>query len=80
MEWLIEAIEDALYASKIVAYAQGFQLMREAQKLYGWDLHLGDLLGCWRGGCIIRAAFLQRITDAYEKNKALSNLLLDDYF
>ena len=54
--------------------------MREAQKEYDWELNFGEIAQIWRGGCIIRAAFLQKITEAYEKNPDLSNLLLDDYF
>jgi 6-phosphogluconate dehydrogenase len=77
---VISAIRDALYCSKICSYAQGFQLMREAQKEYNWSLNFGEIAKIWRGGCIIRAAFLQKITDAYEKNPTLANLLLDDYF
>ena len=77
---LIEAIHDALYCSKICSYAQGFQLMREAQKEYNWKLNFGKIAQIWRGGCIIRAAFLQKITEAYTKNPKLANLLLDPYF
>jgi 6-phosphogluconate dehydrogenase len=77
---LIEAIRQALYCSKICAYAQGFQLMREAQKEYNWKLDFGSIAGIWRGGCIIRARFLQKITDAYQRNPNLTNLLLDPYF
>jgi 6-phosphogluconate dehydrogenase len=77
---LVSAIRDALYCSKICSYAQGFQLMREAQKEYDWSLNFGEIAKIWRGGCIIRAAFLQKITDAYEKKPTLANLLLDDYF
>ena len=77
---LIEAIRDALYCSKICSYAQGFQLMRAAQKEYGWKLNFGQIAQIWRGGCIIRAAFLQKITEAYAKNPKLANLLLDPYF
>ena len=77
---LIDSVRDALYCSKICSYAQGFQLMREAQKEYDWELNFGEIAQIWRGGCIIRAAFLQKITEAYEKNPDLSNLLLDDYF
>ncbi len=79
-EEIITAIRDALYCSKICSYAQGFQLMREAQKEYDWKLNFGEIAQIWRGGCIIRAAFLQKITEAYQKNPALPNLLLDDYF
>ena len=77
---LIAAIRDALYCSKICAYAQGFQLMREAQKEYKWKLNFAEIASIWRGGCIIRARFLQKITDAYTRNAELVNLLLDPYF
>ena len=77
---LIAAIRDALYCSKICSYAQGFQLMREAQREYGWKLNFGQIAQIWRGGCIIRAAFLQKITEAFAKNPRLANLLLDPYF
>ncbi|HVU22948.1 MAG TPA: NADP-dependent phosphogluconate dehydrogenase [Opitutus sp.] len=77
---LISAIHDALYCSKICSYAQGFQLMREAQKEYGWRLNFGEIAQIWRGGCIIRAAFLQKITEAYARKPDLANLLLDPYF
>jgi 6-phosphogluconate dehydrogenase len=77
---IVSAIRDALYCSKICSYAQGFQLMREAQKEYNWDLNFGEIAKIWRGGCIIRAAFLQKITEAYEKEPTLANLLLDNYF
>ena len=77
---LVEAIADALYCSKICSYAQGFQLMREAQKEYNWKLHFGQIAQIWRGGCIIRAAFLQKITEAYGRKPDLANLLLDPYF
>jgi 6-phosphogluconate dehydrogenase len=76
----IEAIRDALYASKIVAYAQGFEQMTVAAKQFGWELHLGEISTIWRGGCIIRARFLNRIKEAYDRNASLENLLLDDYF
>jgi len=77
---LIEAIRDALYCSKICSYAQGFQLMRQAQDEFGWKLNFGKIAQIWRGGCIIRAAFLQKITEAYAANPKLANLLLDPYF
>jgi len=77
---LIQAIHDALYCSKICSYAQGFQLMREAQKEYHWTLNFGSIAQIWRGGCIIRAVFLQKITEAYARNPVLANLLLDPYF
>jgi 6-phosphogluconate dehydrogenase len=79
-EALIAAIRDALYCSKICAYAQGFQLMREAQKEYNWKLNFAEIASIWRGGCIIRARFLQKITDAYTRDANLTNLLLDPYF
>jgi len=75
-----DAIRDALYASKICSYAQGFALMQAASKEYNWDLKFGEISMIWRGGCIIRAHFLQRIKDAYDKNPSLKNLLLDPYF
>ncbi|MBV8447597.1 MAG: NADP-dependent phosphogluconate dehydrogenase [Hyphomicrobiales bacterium] len=77
----IDAIRDALYASKIVAYAQGFEQMSAASREYGWNLNLGEIATIWRGGCIIRARFLDRIVGAY-KNAAetIPSLLLDDYF
>jgi 6-phosphogluconate dehydrogenase len=77
---LIDAVRDALYSSKICAYAQGFQLMREAQGEYDWQLDFATIASIFRGGCIIRARFLQKITDAYRKNPGLVNLLLDPYF
>jgi 6-phosphogluconate dehydrogenase len=77
---LVAAIHDALYCSKICSYAQGFQLMREAQKVYSWKLNFGEISQIWRGGCIIRAAFLQKITEAFGRNPGLANLLLDPYF
>ena len=76
----IEDIKSALYASKIVSYAQGYMLMRAAAKEYGWNLNYGGIALMWRGGCIIRSRFLGKIKDAFDKNPALSNLLLDDYF
>ena len=77
---LLQAIHDALYCSKICSYAQGFQLMREAQNVYNWKLNFGEIAQIFRGGCIIRAAFLQKITEAYESTPDLANLLLDPYF
>ena len=77
---LIQAVHDALYCSKICSYAQGFQLMREAQKEYNWTLNFGSIAQIWRGGCIIRAVFLQKITEAFGRNPGLANLLLDPYF
>ena len=76
----IEAIRQALYASKIISYAQGYTLMRAAAKTYNWNLNYGGIALMWRGGCIIRSVFLGKIKEAYDKNPALENLLLDDYF
>ncbi|XP_043196406.1 6-phosphogluconate dehydrogenase, decarboxylating-like [Amphibalanus amphitrite] len=76
----IEQIRQALYASKIVSYAQGFMLMREAAKLFNWNLNYGGIALMWRGGCIIRSVFLGNIKEAFDKQPDLSNLLLDDFF
>lgn len=76
----VEHIRQALYASKIVSYAQGFMLMREAAKEFGWKLNFGGIALMWRGGCIIRSAFLGNIKEAFMKNPNLQNLLLDDFF
>ena len=76
----IECIRKALYASKIISYAQGYTLMRTAAKTYGWNLNYGGIALMWRGGCIIRSVFLGKIKEAYDKNSTLENLLLDDYF
>ena len=76
----IEKIRKALYFSKIMSYAQGFEQIKVASDNYQWNIHLGELAKIWRAGCIIRAQFLQKITDAYEKNPELKNLMLDDYF
>src|SRR5262245_4480201 len=77
---LIESIRQALYASKIVSYAQGYMLMRAAAKEYGWNLNYGGIALMWRGGCIIRSVFLGKIKDAFDKNPKLQNLLLDPFF
>ncbi len=77
---LVDSVRRALYCSKICAYAQGFQLMAEAQKEYGWALDFGTIAAIWRGGCIIRARFLQKITLAYRRDESLVNLMLDPYF
>jgi 6-phosphogluconate dehydrogenase len=76
----IVAIHDALYASKIISYAQGYMLMREAATENGWSLKYGNIAMIWRGGCIIRSKFLGNIKQAFEKNPQLENLLLDDFF
>ncbi|MBQ6595575.1 MAG: decarboxylating NADP(+)-dependent phosphogluconate dehydrogenase [Clostridia bacterium] len=79
-EAMIEDIRQALYASKIISYAQGYTLMRAAAKTYGWNLNYGGIALMWRGGCIIRSRFLGRIREAYERDPDLPNLLLDPYF
>ena len=76
----VEAIRQALYASKIVSYAQGYMLMRAAAAQYGWKLNYGGVALMWRGGCIIRSVFLGKIKEAFERNAKLTNLMLDDYF
>lgn len=76
----INDIKDALFASKIVSYAQGYVLMQEAAKEYGWNLNYGGIALMWRGGCIIRSAFLGKIKEAFDKNPNLTNLMLDPYF
>ena len=77
---LIEEVRQALYASKIISYAQGYMLMRAAAEDYGWNLNWGGIALMWRGGCIIRSRFLGKIKDAFDKKPKLTNLLLDDYF
>ena len=77
---LVNAVRDALYASKIVSYAQGMELLHAASSEYKWNLNLSDIATIWRGGCIIRAKFLNRIVEAYRRDPALHNLLLDRYF
>jgi 6-phosphogluconate dehydrogenase len=76
----IEAVRQALYASKIVSYAQGYMLMRAAAAEYKWNLNNGGIALMWRGGCIIRSVFLGKIKEAFDKNPQLSNLLLDPFF
>ena len=76
----IENIRKALYASKIISYAQGYTLMRTAAKTYNWNLNYGGIALMWRGGCIIRSVFLGKIKEAYDKDPNLVNLLMDDYF
>ena len=77
---VIEKIRKALYFSKIMSYAQGFAQLRKASEEFDWDLPYGTIAQIWRAGCIIRAEFLQNITDAFNKDSELENLLLDDYF
>ena len=76
----VEQIRQALYASKIVSYAQGYMLLRAAAKEYRWNLNYGGIALMWRGGCIIRSVFLAKIKEAFEKNPKLTNLLLDPFF
>ena len=76
----IEDVRKALYASKIISYAQGFMLLREAAKQYGWKLNYGSIALMWRGGCIIRSRFLGNIKEAFDKKPELTCLLLDDFF
>lgn len=77
---LINDLRDALYASKIISYAQGYELMSKAAETYGWKLKLGEIALIWRGGCIIRSRFLGRIKDAYDRDPKLQSLLLDPFF
>ena len=77
---VLESLRDALYASKIISYAQGFMLMQQASKEYNWNLDYGNIALTWRGGCIIRSRFLNEIKKAYDNNPQLDNLLMDDFF
>jgi 6-phosphogluconate dehydrogenase len=77
---LVDDVRQALYASKVVAYAQGFEQMTAASKVYDWNLDMGSLATIWRGGCIIQARFLDRIKEAYENEEAAANLLVMPYF
>jgi len=77
---ILTQLKDALYVAKIISYAQGFVLLQEASKTYNWNLSYGDIALLWRGGCIIRSAFLDQIKDAFVRDKALPNLILDSYF
>jgi len=76
----VDAIRQALHASKVCSYAQGFSLLREAGKEYGWEFKFGEIAKIWRGGCIIRAQFLHRITEAFEEDPKLANLMLGPFF
>ncbi len=80
MDEVLLALEEALYASKIMSYAQGFMLMKQASDEYGWNLDYGNIALTWRGGCIIRSHFLNNIKQAFDKNPQLENVLLDDFF
>ena len=75
-----KSLEQALYAAKIVSYAQGYNLLKSASEEYGWNLNFGEIAMMWRGGCIIRSAFLNNIKQAYDKNPKLQNLMLDEFF
>jgi 6-phosphogluconate dehydrogenase len=77
---LIQAVHDALYASKICSYAQGLSLIRTGSKANNWNINLGEMARIWKGGCIIRARFLNSIMDAYNRDSDLPNLLLDENF
>jgi 6-phosphogluconate dehydrogenase len=79
-EQFIEEVRRALYCSKIVSYAQGYMLLRAAEKQQGWTLNMGGVALMWRGGCIIRSAFLGDIKKAFDKDAKLTNLLLDEFF
>ncbi|MFA7129997.1 MAG: decarboxylating NADP(+)-dependent phosphogluconate dehydrogenase [Sphaerochaeta sp.] len=79
-EAFLSLLEDALYAAKIISYAQGFALIKSAGETNDWDLHLGNIALLWRGGCIIRSAFLDKISQAFTKNPDLLNMILDPYF
>lgn len=77
---VVEDLRQALLASKLISYAQGYMLMREAAEQYGWDLNYGGIALMWRGGCIIRSVFLERIKEAFDNDAEISNILLDPYF
>ncbi len=77
---MLNALAKALYAAKIIAYAQGFSILQEASTKFNWDLKLGEIAKIWRGGCIIRARFLEKITAAFTVNPSLENLLFDEFF
>lgn len=77
---LVAKVHDALYASKVISYTQGFDLIQTMGEKKGWQLDLGGIASIWRGGCIIRARFLNRITDAFRRDPALGNLMLDPFF
>ena len=76
----LEDLRKALFAAKVVSYAQGYTLMRAAAKEYGWNLNYGGIALMWRGGCIIRSVFLGKIKEAFDKNPDIANILLDPYF
>jgi len=76
----IEAVRQATFGAKIISYAQGYVLLRDAAKEFGWTLNMGGIALMWRGGCIIRSKFLGKIKEAFDNNPSLNNLLLDDFF
>lgn len=76
----IDKIGEALYAAKIISYAQGYDLLKKASQTYKWDIDFGKIAAIWRGGCIIRSSFLNPIKEAFDNNKQLSNLMMDEYF
>jgi len=76
----IDDLEQALYASKLISYTQGFMLMRETAKQFNWKLNYGGIARMWRGGCIIKSVFLADISKAYDKDEDLESLLFDDFF
>jgi len=76
----IQAVHDALYAAKIISYTQGFMLLKQAAKTYGWSMPYAEIAGLWRGGCIIRSRFLGQIQQAFQKDTNLQNLVFDDFF
>jgi 6-phosphogluconate dehydrogenase len=79
-EELVQKVHDALYASKIISYAQGLDLIKTVSEVHDWGVNLGSTAQIWRGGCIIRARFLNDITDAYQRTPDLTNLMLDNFF
>jgi 6-phosphogluconate dehydrogenase len=76
----IQAVHDALYAAKIISYTQGFMLLKQSAKTYGWSMPYAEIAGLWRGGCIIRSRFLGQIQQAFQKDTNLQNLVFDDFF
>jgi len=80
LEEMLDNLESTLYSAKIISYTQGFSLLRDADKKFNWNLNMAEIAETWRGGCIIRSGFLDKIADAFRKNNSLENLLLDDYF
>lgn len=77
---IVEQLRETLYSAKIISYAQGFALLRDADTRFGWNLNMAEIAETWRGGCIIRSTFLDKIADAFRKNPNIENILLDEYF